>query len=145
MSEIPLHKLRRPRKLSKVGYERLSNGAPPPNSDEHGSPSDSMPMSARIAASARRKGKRRERYVDDSDRPEEHAGLLDDAESAQEGEFRDDEEQEQRDHREQLATPVSSLDAAISARIFSTLTSSVAVLLVTQVQATTGQVANNTV
>ena len=83
--------------------------------------------------------------MDDSDHPEEHAGLLDDAESAQEGEFRDDEEQEQRDHREQLATPVRSLDAAISARTFSTLTSSVAVPLVTQVQATTGQVANNTI
>lgn len=110
MSEIPLHKLRRPRKLSKVGYERLSNGAPSPNGDEHGSPSDAMPMSARVAASARRKGKRRERYVDDLDHPEEHAGLLDDTESAQDGEFNlnDDEEQEQRNHREQPTTPVRS-------------------------------------
>ena len=58
MSEIPLHKLRRPRKLSKVGYERLSNSAPSPNGDEHGTPSDTMPMSARIAVSARRKAKR---------------------------------------------------------------------------------------
>ena len=106
MSEIPLHKLRRPRKLSKVGYERLANGAPSPHGDEHGSPSDAMPMSARVAATARRKGKRRERYADDLDQPEEHAGLLDDAESAQDGESGDDEELERRAQREPPTTPV---------------------------------------
>ncbi|KAH9913487.1 protein transporter [Fomitopsis serialis] len=104
MSEIPLHKLRHPRKLSKVGYERLSNGAPSPNGDEPGSPSDGMPLSPRAAASARRKGKRRERYADDADHPDEQAGLLGDEED---GEFRDDEDQEQRDHRGEPSTPRS--------------------------------------
>lgn len=94
MSEIPLHSLGRARK-SRAGYAPLHNGEPNTHSEQEGT---DMPMTARVAASsARRKGKRRERY--DSDYAEESATLLGD--DLAEGEFRDDEAEEGRNTLEQ--------------------------------------------
>ncbi|CCM06450.1 uncharacterized protein FIBRA_08714 [Fibroporia radiculosa] len=72
MSEIPLHSFGRARK-SRAGYAPLPNGESSGRSDLD---SDSMPLTTRVAAatSARRKGKRRERY--DSENPEEEETLL---------------------------------------------------------------------